>query len=174
VPFPVGNALCGVPDVGWPSKADQHNGLRRPSYNGTARRPSPTEHVLPQLAESQSLCWLILKEIELPNCQRSNANVSFAASYYARGNRLVHRRSQNFSRTSLWSDSRSILQYAQTNPRVHADEPQDSPRHRRVCQSTRNRPPVNRPIEEQSGILIESFANHRKERKSQRNCAVGD
>jgi hypothetical protein len=43
------------------------------------------------------LCWLILKEIELPNCQRSNANVSFAAYSYGKQNQMVHRRKKIFA-----------------------------------------------------------------------------
>jgi hypothetical protein len=46
------------------------------------------------------LCWLILKEIELPNCQRSGANVSFAAFSYGEKERLVRRGTQKFSRTN--------------------------------------------------------------------------
>jgi hypothetical protein len=69
----------------------------RGAYAAPLADPRKDRTATPSLSSPVTvLCWLILKEIELPNCQRSNANVSFAASSYGDRDRLVRRGSKNF------------------------------------------------------------------------------
>ena len=67
------------------------------------------------------LCWLILKEIELPNCQRSNANVSFAANSCGEKERLVRRGTQKIFANNRKSRLRDAFpSYAIANSMVRA------------------------------------------------------